>query len=369
MNPLSILYLGKDSGTSRHRMLALQRLGHSVFLIDPELFLPNSKLSDAWIWRTGALFLEGYLHRRVLAAIPRRQFDLAYVDHGELVGHSLVQELKHRFGTVINYNVDDPFGRRDGRRWRIYLSAVPAYDLVVVVRDCNIKEAYDAGAAGVLRVHRSADEVVHAPMPLSEVDYAKWTSEVTFVGTWMPERGPFMARLVELGVPLSIYGDRWHKAREYSLLRPFWRGPGLYDDSYAKAIQSAKINLGLLSKGNRDLVTQRSFEIPFLGGVFCAERTSEHLALYRENEEAVFWDTPEECARRCNELLNDKEWRMRLALNGHNRCVRNDTTNEKVMAQILSAALRIDDTAETEVFVQHVRDVPDPNPKETAFRS
>jgi spore maturation protein CgeB len=353
MNPLSILYIGRDSGTSRHRMLALERLGHSVVLVDPEVFLPNSKLSDAWTWRTGALFLEGYLRRQVLASIPRRRFDLAYVDHGELVGPSLAQELKDRFGTVVNYNVDDPYGRRDGPRWRLYLSAVPVYDLIVVVRDCNVEEAYRAGAARVLRVHRSADEILHSPKPLSEADYTKWSSDVAFVGTWMPERGPFLARLAESGVPLSIYGDRWHKAREYPLLRSFWRGPGLYDDCYAKVIQSAKISLGLLSKGNRDLVTTRSFEIPALGGVLCAERTSEHVGLYLENEEAVFWDTPEECAQRCMQLLKDKEWRERLGLNGRNRCLHNNTTNEKVMAQILHEALSVDQTTKTEAFAAH----------------
>jgi len=355
MNPLLILYIGRDSGTSRHRMLALERLGHTVFVIDPSTFLPNWRLSDAWIWRTGAYLFEDHLRRQVIASIPPRKFDLVFVDSGELVGPSLVRELKIRFGTVINYNVDDPYGRRDGQRWRLYLSAVPFYDLIVVVRDCNISEASSAGASNVLRVHRSADEIVHSPKPLSEQDYSRWASEVAFVGTWMPERGPFMARLAELGVPLSIYGERWHRAREYSLLRPFCRGVGLYDDSYAKVIQCAKVSLGLISKGNRDFSTTRSFEIPHLGGVLCAERTSEHLELYKENEEAVFWHTPEECARICMGLLQDKQWRKRLALNGRNRCIQNNTTNQKVMTQILDEALKLEQTLVVEGLEAHTR--------------
>jgi hypothetical protein len=282
------------------------------------------------------LLLERYIGRQVLANIPQTHFDVVYVDSGELIGPSLVRELKHKFGTVINYNVDDPYGRRDGRRWRLYLAAVPFYDLIVVVRDCNIAEAYAAGASNVLRVNRSADEIAHSPRQLSEQDHSKWASEVAFVGTWMPERGPLMARLIELEVPLSIYGDGWHKAREYPRLRPFLHGAGLYDDSYAKVIQSSKVSLGLLSKGNRDLTTTRSFEIPLLGAVLCAERTSEHMELYKEeNEEAVFWDTPEECARKCQMLLDDEERRKRVARNGRERCIRNGTTNQYVLAQIL----------------------------------
>jgi spore maturation protein CgeB len=99
------------------------------------------------------------------------------------------------------------------------------------------------------------------------------------------------------------------------------------------------VSLGLLSKGNRDLTTQRSFEIPYLGGVLCAERTSEHVALYREDFEAVFWSTPEECAEKCMQLLRDEQRRERLAINGRHRCLRNGTTNEYVMAQILEEAV------------------------------
>lgn len=303
--------------------------------MDPFSLAPNTRLTGMWIWQTGGLFLEAYIRRQILASIPQTKFDLVYVDGGELVGPSLIRELKLRFGTVINYNLDDPFGPRDGRRWRLYLAAIPFYDLIVVVRDRNVAEAYAAGASNVLRVERSADEIAHSPRQLTEQDRSKWACDVAFVGTWMPERGPFIARLIKLGVPLSIYGDRWHRAREYSILRPFLRGKALYDDNYAKLIQSAKVSLGLLSKGNRDLSTQRSFEIPYLGGVLCAERTEEHMQLYCEDEEAMFWSTPEECARKCEMLLDDGDLREQVARKGQERCIRNRTTNQQVLARVL----------------------------------
>jgi spore maturation protein CgeB len=335
MKKPAILYIGKNSGTSRHRAAALRRLGFDVFPIDPDAYLSANRFAGVWAWRTGARFLEDFIRQRVLASIPPIQFDFVYVDSGELVGPGLIRELKNRFGTVVNYNVDDPYGQRDGQRWRLYLQAVPLYDLIVVVRECNVSEAFQKGARDVLFVDRSADEIAHAPRQVSEQDSQRWASEVTFVGTWMPERGPLMARLVELGVPLSIYGDRWQKAREWSVLRSSWRGPGLYaDDDYAKAVQCAKVSLGLLSKGNRDLATQRSFEIPYLGGVLCAERTPEHSRLYKEDEEAAFWSSPEECAKKCGELLKDEERRRRLAIRGRVRCLQNGTTNQGVLAQI-----------------------------------
>jgi spore maturation protein CgeB len=324
--------------------LALKRLAGAVFVVDPATFLPRSRFIDAWIWHTGGVFLENLIRRKVLANIRHQEFDFVYVDGGELVGPSLVLELKNRFGSVTNYNVDDPYGLRDGQRWRLYRRAVPFYDLIVVVRDCNVPEAFARGARSVLRVHRSADEIAHSPRQISERDRRQWATEVAFVGTWMRERGPFMARLVELGVPLSIFGDRWQKAPEWPVLRSAWRGGGLYEDDYARAIQCAKVNLGLLSKQNRDLTTTRSFEIPYLGGVLCAERTAEHTWLYKEDEEAVFWSSPEECASKCMQLLQHEQHRRRLAINGRNRCLQNKTTNEAVLAQILDKALMPEQT-------------------------
>lgn len=333
---LSILYIGTRFGTSGHRAAALERLGHHVTIVDPEEFIGPARLTRKWLWETGGFLFEKHVTRNVLSRVPAYAFDLALVNGGELVGPELVSELKRRCSSVINYNNDDPFGGRDGRRWRLYRQSLPVYDLAVVTRDCNVPEAYAAGARSVRRVLMSADEVAHKRRSISKEEQRSWSSEVVFVGTWMPERGKFLADLMELGVPLSIYGDRWTKAPEWHRLRPIWRGPGMFGAyEYACAIQSAKVCLGLLSKGNRDQSTTRSFEIPLLGGVLCAERTPEHEDLYRENRHAMFWSTAEECAVKCRLLLEDEDLRRRIGIAARDRCFANGTINEVIMSGIL----------------------------------
>jgi len=289
---------------------------------------------------TGGLGLEGYVRHRLLGALPKGDFDLVWVDAGALIGPALVSELRRRYGCVVNYNHDDPYGTRDKRYWRLYLKSVPEYDLVVVVRTENIEEAQALGAHRVLRVFRSADELAHRPRSLDHADWVRWGSEVVFVGAWMPERGPFMADLLRRSVPLTIYGNGWQRAKEWPILRKSCRGPGPFDpDEYSKAIQCSKVCLGLLSKGNRDLHTTRSAEIPYLGGLLCAERTTEHCQLYRENEEAVFWSNANECAEKCFQMLNNPELRESIAARGQKRCLSNRTTNEAVLTYILENAL------------------------------
>ncbi len=342
---MKILHLGPNSGTSGQRKDTLIRLGHQVVNIDPHKLLPWNRAVSLWQWRTGSLGLAEIVRFRLLRALGQMgfsssAFDLAWIEQGSLVSPKLVRDLKVRIPRVLCYSIDDPFGGRDRTRWRQFFHSLPSYDLLVVVRACNVQEAYDHGARRVLRVFMSADEVAHAPYQLTADERRQWQSEVVFVGTAFPERGPFLAKLIRLGVPLTLYGNRYSRLPQWPVLQPYWRplNVGSADD-YAKAISGAGVCLGLLSKGNRDQHTTRSMEIPSLGGLLCAERTPEHLALYEEDREAVFWDTPEECSTKCIALLADAPRREAIAAAGRQRYLRNPWRNMAVVEAILNAAI------------------------------
>lgn len=333
---MKILHIGRKHGTTYHRYQALKRLGHDVILVDPFTFLPTNRWMAKWIYETGAWGLEKSIERHVLDSITDLDFEFALVDGGYVIGPDLIKSLRKKIGYVANYNVDDPFSKSEWRKWRLYRESIPYYDLLVVVREQNINEVKLSKAKNVLHVFRTADEIAHRPVTLSDAECISWRSQVAFVGTWMPERGPFMARLIERGVPLSIWGDRWQKASEWSLIKNVWRGPGVFNEDYNRIIQTSKICLGLLSKDNRDLHTQRSAEIPALGGLFCGERTSEHKRMYEDGLEAVYWDNADECADVCLDLLRHPAKCEQIALNGHARCIKNDLFNEPMLKKIIT---------------------------------
>ena len=338
---LSVLYLGDDADgtTSLHRAQALERIGHRVDIVNPRNLLRQGPLSTRLSYRTGYAFSRGVVERRMSAALADRTYDLAWVGGGREVSAALVRQLKRRCGVVVNYNNDDPYGHRDGRLWKTFLAALPEYDLVVVLRDVNVREAEAAGARRVHRAWMSYDPVAHRPLELTSEHRRRWGSDVLFVGTWMPERGPFIASLIANSIPVTLYGDRWHKAPEWQQLRAHWRAPFIRGEELALAIQCSRVCLGLLSKGNRDLHTQRSLEIPALGGLLCAERTSEHQALYRDNIDAVFWSTVDECIERCGWLLEDHAARKRIAQSGRQRVAAAALTNDDVVQQIVDLAV------------------------------
>jgi spore maturation protein CgeB len=325
------------------RARALERLGHAVSLVDPFDWIGRSVWIGRWLLHAGAFGIGIKIDRPIFEAVKQSRPSLIWVDQGAYLGAGLIAKLRTLSVPIVNYTTDDPFGGRDGRRFDRYLTAVPFYDLLAVVREENIAEAHARGARNVLRVWMSADEVAHRPRPLTDEDRRRWGSEICFAGTWMPERGPFMAELVRAGLPLSIWGDRWQKASEWPVLAPYWRGPGQEDpEIYARIIQCAKISVGMLSKGNRDRHTTRSFEIPAIGGLLCAERTDEHRESFKEGVEAVFWNDAKECADQCRRLLNDDALVAAIKKNGHQRYLQSEHNNESVLKAILNHEALLD---------------------------
>lgn len=334
---LAILYVGLDNGTSRQRCLALRRCGHRVDFVNPYATVEESNWLGPLAFKFGFLGFEASINKHVLAAVGDRNFDVIWVDGGHAVGRTLALELKARCRFLMVHNLDNPFIAGERVRWRLLLGALPVYDLFVTPRDSTRITALARGAKRAIVVWQAADEIVHRRRELSAEEGRLYSSDVVFVGTWMPGRDDFVKTLTARGVPVRIFGPRWEKAPGYADLAAVITRGAQDDDSYAKAISGAKIALCLLNSENEDIHTTRSLEIPAIGAVLCAPRTSDHEILYRDGIEACFFDNADECADLCLSLLRDGERRKAMAAAGHARALRNGRFNQAMAEEILSA--------------------------------
>lgn len=346
----SILYIGESrcQTTSYHRAKALERLGHKISILSPQELLDRRRFTtirNIYHYRTGYRFLHKKMYNWLYEKIkPFRQDkpDLIWINGGELLGGLCLQELKTLGCPLLLYNNDDPTGNRDGSRFKTLLKSIPYYDLCVVVREQSKIDFKALKAKNVFRVTMSYDEIFHNFDTKDNIE-KKYLSEIAFIGTWMrhEERDKFLLKLIDSGFSISIWGSRWGKSQYWRQLSPYYKGEALKGKEYVEAIRGAKICLGLLSKGNRDEHTTRSMEIPYAGGLLCAERTNEHLSLYNEWEEAVFWSSAEECARVCKVLLDDKILRERIRKAGMDRVRKNKCGNEDICKSILEEINRL----------------------------
>lgn len=330
---MDILYFGHVAGTCADRAAALRRLGHVVNFVTYESILGgfiSNKYLKAINYRTGnqviQYFILDYLKRHVSG-----KYDLGWVSGGEFFGPAVVEYLKKICGAAIVSINDDPLGSRDGARFMQLRKALRTYD-VLAIRSSKASELIDAGARKVVGISMSYDEVTHCADIESPIKY-----DVSFVGTWIKgeDRDKFLAYLLSRGIDVKIWGARWQKSSYWPALKSAYMGGHLVGRQYTDILASSKICLGFLSHGNRDLHTRRSFEIPYAGSVLCAERTSEHLAFFKENEEAIFWADEVECASQCIRLLGNVDALRKMRIAGHARVLLNKVGNEDVCRNII----------------------------------
>jgi hypothetical protein len=262
---------------------------------------------------------------------------VAWVDSGWWCGARVAAFLKSVADRLVLLNLDDPTGPREPHHWRSLVRAAAMFDLCALVRSESKREFEQLGSPNVLQIWRGYDEIAQAPEQADVVPAGQLESEVAFIGTRMEDRHKFLLELIDRRVPLSIWGGNWQRGPGWSKLRPYWRGPALINAEYVAGIRRAKVCLGLLSRLNRDLHTTRSAEIPYAGGLLCAQRTAEHLAMYDDGREAVFWDDAEECAEACHRLLGDAALRERIRAAGAAKVRRLGIGNEQLVTNVLDA--------------------------------
>lgn len=329
----------KPGSTVLHRVQALNRLGHSVVLLNPCDFIGKYNFFLSWLhYRTGYRFVQSILLDRIRATLTRASVtpDVLWVDSGEYIGPRVLKWIRNHIGCrIILYCNDDPTGPRDWIRYASLRRSLPYYDLCVYRREVNELEWLALGARKVLRIWMSYDESIHRvryPGP-------SLTPEVLFIGTNInsENRGAFLASLVKSKIPLTIYGSRWQRSAYWKLLRPFVAGGALADIDYAHRLGQSALCLGMLSKHNRDLHTRRSVEVPAAGGTLIAERTSEHQLLFEESVEALFWSDEYECITVSRSTLNNSSYIQQLMTSGHERVLSLGVGNEDICSHVLSA--------------------------------
>ena len=163
---------------------------------------------------------------------------------------------------------------------------------------------------------------------------------VSFIGTPYDDRGSFLARLWRAGLPLDISGSRphWQAALPADAFAATFRVGELKGDAYRDAIWRSRINLAFVTHGNRDQVAHKAFEITACGGFLLAERTPEHMACFREDEEAVFFSNFDECRAKIDRYLNDDPARSRIAAAGQRRARSSGYDNDSVLRRLLMKA-------------------------------
>ncbi|MDJ0849932.1 MAG: glycosyltransferase [Myxococcota bacterium] len=318
---LSILYSGPFAGTSLQRARALAELGHDVVHVPSGI--PRMTTLRYQLYRVANRIRARPdvfgTNRALRRQARRRPADVVWIDKGLSVQPSTLRALRALCpeARLVAYSPDDMMN--PSNQSPAWLEGVPLYDVHVTTKSYNVAELEGLGARRVLFVDNAYDPATHRPLELSTAESERLGADVGFVGQFEQERAEWLRRLAEAGLRVTVRGPTWSRYpdRHANLeVVDGWVGSA----DYAKVVNATKINLGFLRRENRDLQTTRSVEIPACGSFLLAERTEEHLRLFREGEEAEFFASFDELLEKCRYYLDHEDERLRIAAAGLRRC-------------------------------------------------
>jgi hypothetical protein len=319
-------------------MIALKNLGHEVHTVDTAIspYGTLKRLVAKVLNRMGWPLDSAGVNAAILRAMQLRRYDILWLDKVLTVRANTLKKVTalHPDCARVFYSPDDQMNSSNQSRY--YLGLLPWLNIHFTTKSYNVEELKAIGCPRVYLIGNGYCPEIHRPWDLTSGELARWQSEVGFIGGFEKERFHSMLRLAKKGIVVHITGSFWRRVEKAHTNLRFSHGDLVAAD-YSKAICATKINLCFLRKINRDLVTTRSIEIPACGGFMLAERTDGHLALFKEGEEAEFFDSDDELFDKVQYYLSHPNERQRIAAAGRTRCLRSRYSNEDRMHEMLGA--------------------------------
>ena len=346
-NKLNILSVGGMDGKSNtclHRHWALEKIAHRIDVVN------TSTKVNLWFRIVYHLFLCGLpirlpdlkkINKEIIERITVCDYDVVWIDKGIVVYPETLKQIRRLSPDtkIVSYSPDNMALRHNQSQQ--YLECVPLYDYIITNKSYIIEDMKKMGAKNVTFVNNSYSEDFHKPYELTEEERKKLGGDVGFIGFWEEERCKSILYLVDHGVKVKVFGDaKWNKYTNYSPNLTIM-GRFLGDEDYCKSLHAFRISLCFLRKMNYDTQTTRSVEIPACGGFMMAKRTDEHLSLFEEDKEAVYFSSNEELLEKCLYYLKNENIRKKIAEAGRERCVSSGYSNENMVKRILFQVMNL----------------------------
>jgi len=320
---------------------ALRNLGHELIEVDSdpdgEFRAGHSILAARVARRLGWPLDIHDVNGRIVAEVTAQFIDIIWIDKGLTVRPRTLSNARQRSKNpnllIVGYSPDDMMQRCNQSRY--FLSCLPHYSLFITTKTYNVAELRDLGAPRVFFIGNAYDRTLHRPRPVNSTERRRLGGSVGFIGAYEKNRAESLLAIAKAGIPVRVWG--WTDWSMCQGLHPnlIVEHAPLWGEDYVSAICSFDINLCFLRKSNRDLQTTRTVEIPACGAFMIAERTDEHLEMFKEGKEAVFFSSNEELVGLVRYYLRNEEARLEIASAGRKRCLQSGYDYESRLGLVL----------------------------------
>jgi len=325
---LRILFIGENWYGSNARSCAegLRRLGYQVFDVDLGTFFPQFRMfSSRLVARLLRFRLVDEFNRHILSEVDKFRPDIVIAMKGRAIRASTLQSIRNKGIALYNYFPDTSAFTHG----KMLQQSLAEYDCIFHTKPFWYADAtkHLALRAGYFLPHGYNPDL-HHPVELDVRDISDYGCDVSFIATHSRYKEKLLDELISLrpDLDLCIWGNGWTDRCESIKLRRCIKGFALIGQRFVRAIQAARINLGIMhgpreGASSGDLTTSRTYQIPASGGFMLHQRNPEVLDLYREVEEIACFESVEELAGKIDYYLAHPAEREKVARAGHLRCV------------------------------------------------
>jgi len=297
---------------------AIERLGHSLISFEDRVFMIPGRL------RKKMRLLQNWdlkrLNNNFLSLASHNSPDLCLVTGGHRILPETIEKIKGMGIKTALWTIDPPID------FKPIIKVATSYDLIF----CGGTEAQELLAkAGIKNTHWlpfACDPEFHKPAAVTLEEEKKWGSDITFVGSFYPNRHQIFEDINDFNI--KIWGPGWDKLPHGSSLKHSAIDIQLKPEEWTKILCSSKIILVIHFQDGKTPCYQASpkvYETLACKSFLLVDAQRDITSLFEDGKHlAVFKDTSD-LREKIDYYLNQTEKREQIALQGYEAAVQNHT--------------------------------------------
>jgi spore maturation protein CgeB len=252
---------------------------------------------------------------------------------GEAILPQTVTWISDKIGaTTALWCTDDPryFGS-------LVKHLAPTYDYVFSPSEAALPLYEKAGVSSVTFLPFACDPSIHRTTRLLQEEMRQYASDVSFVGTYYPNRARVLRQLQ--GLDLAIWGSYWRisgvKARYHGSV---W-GPEM-----VKALNASKITINIHHPTDLDFKTNmRTFEAAGCGAFLLTDHPVDLEEMFQVGKEVICYHSSDEFRDLVRYYLKHEAERQEIARRGQQRAHGDHTYDHRVRRMLQITKMEIHD--------------------------
>ena len=257
-------------------------------------------LVNKLIHRAGLSKIYDNINKRLLKIVYENNYDIVWIFKGMEIFPDTITKIKDKGCKVVNFNPDNPFEytfRGSGNK--NVLNSIDKYDLHLCYKMSfkeRIENEYHISAIWLPFGYEETE--INLPDKYSEI------KRVCFIGNPDGHRADIIEKLAAEDIPLDIYGHNWKKWIKPNKKYDINYYDAVYSNEFNKIAPLYRIQLNIFRPQNKDSHNMRTFEMPGLGCIMLAPHSKEHCILFKDKEEAFFYNDFNDLLNKSIEILN-----------------------------------------------------------------